>query len=187
LCPVPASHALEVSSVGIAVDVTFQWECNSASVQCDRRLDHPSYRGPRSWPSGFGARNGTLDTQNVTQDVGKAHKYCLLYISAGKARRRQASVSALSNNRGRRRGGGTHLHPRSARRRAQPLDAVAAGGDGAGHCSLLRAAERARAVAGAGAGGGCARRRLPGALGQPLRALYAGTQVLFCSPTTLSS
>jgi len=28
------------------------------------------------------------DTQNVTQDVGKTNKYCLLYISAGKARRR---------------------------------------------------------------------------------------------------
>jgi hypothetical protein len=31
--------------------------------------------------------------------MGKARKYCLLYISAGKARRRWASVSALSNKR----------------------------------------------------------------------------------------
>ena len=32
MCPVLASHALEVSSAGIAVGVTFQWNCISASL-----------------------------------------------------------------------------------------------------------------------------------------------------------
>jgi hypothetical protein len=31
---------------------------------------------------------GTIVTQNVTQDAGKANDYRLIYISAGKARRR---------------------------------------------------------------------------------------------------
>jgi|HubBroStandDraft_6_1064221.scaffolds.fasta_scaffold34880_5 hypothetical protein len=38
--PVPASHALQVSSVGIAVSVTFQCDCISYSMQFSRPLNN---------------------------------------------------------------------------------------------------------------------------------------------------
>ena len=59
--------------------------------------------------------------------------------------------------------GRTHLDPAAARCRARPLDALAAGRDGAWHRGLFRAAERAGAVARTGDRRRRLRRGRPGA------------------------
>ena len=68
---------------------------------------------------------GWIVTQNVTQHAVKASNYRLLCISAGKARRRSASVSARSNKRDGVAGARTWILDRLDAE--QPLYALAAG------------------------------------------------------------